>query len=350
MRAFHPPEPLPDPPCRVVVLRALQLGDLLCAVPTFRAMRAAWPGAEIVLIGLPWSRAFVGRFGAYLDGFREFPGAPGLPERTPDLAAIPPFFDAIRAERFDLAIQLHGSGPIVNDVVARFGARRAAGFYLTGMDPPDPDLFLPWPTRGLEVRRLLALVGHLGLPARGEHLEFPLTDADRAALRAIDGIGSIEGSAYICIHPGASVPERTWPAARFARVAAALAARGFRIVVTGTSAEAGLAAVIGGAVPDALDLTGRTGLGALGALLEGARLLACNDTGVSHVAAALRVPSVVISTGDNPARWAPADRARHRVLCRDEGIDPDEAVAAATDLLRDFEPRGAIATCDACAS
>src|SRR3954454_15669836 len=88
-------------PRRVAIFRALQLGDMLCAVPAFRSLRAAWPGSEIVLIGLPWARAFAQRFDRYIDGFLEFPGFPGLPERVPRFHEIQPFLDRVRAERFE---------------------------------------------------------------------------------------------------------------------------------------------------------------------------------------------------------------------------------------------------------
>jgi ADP-heptose:LPS heptosyltransferase len=334
----HPPGPLR--PGRVAILRALQLGDMLCAVPALRAFRAAWPAAEVVLVGLPWAYAFAARFRHLLDGFREFPGYPGLPERPPDIAELPGFFAALQAERFDLAVQLHGSGSFVNEVVTLFGARRTAGFFRPGDFVPDAALFRPWPETGLETTRLLTLAESLGAPGDGEALEFPVFESDRAALaRALDGNVLTPGS-YVCIHPGASVPERRWGAGRFAAVARALAARGLWVVLTGTGAERDLIAAVAGAVPGAVDLAGRTELGAVGALLEGARLLVCNDTGVSHVAAALRVPSVVISTGDNPARWSPADRRRHTVLCRESGVAVDQVVSHALALLGTFPHAG----------
>jgi ADP-heptose:LPS heptosyltransferase len=314
----------------VAVFRALKVGDLLVAVPALRAIRAALPAAEIVLVGLPWAREFAGRFPHLLDGFREFPGWPGLPELEPQPDRLEQFLAGVRAERFDLAVQLHGSGAVVNEVVALFGARRAAGFFPAGGKCPDRELFLPWPDRGLELRRLLALTEFLGFPTRGEHLEFPLGDADQEAAARLLG-----PAPFVCVHPGASVPERRWPADRFAAVADALAARGLGVVLTGTEAEKNLTAgVAGRAAAAALDLAGRTDLGGTAAVLARSRLLVCNDTGVSHLAAAVGTPSVVVSSGDNPARWAPTDADRHRVLCRPGGWpDVPEVVAHALDLL-----------------
>ncbi|MBX6313280.1 MAG: glycosyltransferase family 9 protein [Isosphaeraceae bacterium] len=323
------------PPRRVAVLRALQLGDMLCAVPALRALRAALPGAEIVLIGLPWARAFAERFGGYLDGFREFPGYPGLPERPAQIGRLPSFLAEMQAERFDLAIQMHGSGRISNPLTVLLGARRCAGFYRSGEFCPDPQRFLPWPEHGSEIRRLLELMRHLGAPAQGEHLEFPLRLEDRRALWTIEEARALRPGTYACVHPGASVPGRRWPVDRFAAVADVLAARGLQVVLTGTTAEAGLTRAVARAMRSScLDLAGRTDLGALGALLSGARLLVCNDTGLSHLAAALRVPSVVISIESDPERWAPLDRARHRVLDGDSGVTPRDVIAEAEDLLR----------------
>jgi ADP-heptose:LPS heptosyltransferase len=335
-RIWHPS------PRRILVFRALKLGGMLCAVPAFRALRSAFPEAQIVLAGLPWASEFVDRYRSYLDGFREFPGYPGLPDREPEGDGVQMFLKEIQAEEFDLCIQMHDSGGISNGLIAQFGARQNAGFFEPGKACPDPGMFLPYPDRGLELRRLLRLLEQLGIPSRGEHLEFPLRDDDIWQARRICESYGLQPHGYVCVHPGASVPGRRWPPQRFADVASTLAIHGLEVVLTGSAGECELTRAVARALPfSPIDLAGRTALGPLAAMLSSARILVCNDTGVSHLADALGVPSVVISTGNDPERWAPIDRQLHRALCRDSGVSVEEVVAASLDLLADESCRAA---------
>jgi ADP-heptose:LPS heptosyltransferase len=296
---------------RIAILRALALGDLLCAVPALRSFRRAFPSAEITLVGLPSATAFVERFGAYLDGFLELPGYPGLPERDPEIHAVPDFLREVQARELDLVVQLHGSGDVTNPLALLFGGGRTAGFYPDGGWCPDREAFTAYPDRGPEPMRLLRLPEFLGLPVDGPQLEFPVGDEDRAELAEVTG----ELGDYAVLHPGARLPSRRWSPAGFAAVGDALAERGLRVVLSGIEAEAPITGEVAGAMRSpVLDLAGRTSLGAVGALIEQARLLVTNDTGVSHIAAALRVPSVVVFTATDPRRWAPLDGALHRTV------------------------------------
>lgn len=302
---------------KIALLRALQLGDLLCWIPALRAIRGAYPQARIALVGLPWARELAMRFSRYLDGFVEFPGFPGMPERSPDVAAIPGFFNQVSRERFDLVLQMHGSGELSNPLAVLMGGALTAGFYRPGHYRPDPQRFFPWRDDEHEVLRWLRLVRNLGIEPRGAHLEFPLAERDRADWRALR-LGD-----YAVLHPGSQLPSRRWPAERFAELGDALAAEGLQVVLTGTASEKFLNDQVTRMMREpAIDLAGRTTLGSLAAVIAKARILVCNDTGVSHIAAALRTPSVVIACGSDAKRWAPLDRELHRVIYHEISCRP----------------------------
>jgi ADP-heptose:LPS heptosyltransferase len=312
----------------IAVFRALQLGDMLCVVPALRALRRAAPQAWITLVGLPWAQEFAHRFRHYVDDFMAFPGFPGMPEIKPDLPALSRFLTDARYRRFDLAIQLHGNGSLSNSVVGLLGARRQAGFYMAGGWCPDAAGCPAWGEPEHEVTRYLRLMRWLGCgdgDGDGDTaLEFPFEPLDHAALGELGAREPLPPpGSYACIHAGARLRSRRWPAARFGQVADGLAARGCRIVLTGILDERGIAAEVRRHMSaPALDLSGRTTLGALALLVSRSALLVSNDTALSHIAAATATPSVIVCSGADPGRWAPLDRARHRVVAAPAACRP----------------------------
>jgi ADP-heptose:LPS heptosyltransferase len=301
-------------PRRIVIFRALQLGDMLCAVPALRALRAAAPHAHIALIGLPWAQSFVERYADLFDELIVFPGAEGFPEQHESNDGLPAFYARMRAQGFDLAIQLHGSGGVANDLLLRFGARAYAGFVQPG-EPQRDGVFIGWPDELPESERYVALMSALGVNTSDRRLWFPLSESDGDEYASLAAAHGIEAHRLVLVHPGAQLPSRRWPAERFAEVADRLAADGWQIAITGTAAEASLTgAVLGAMTAPALHVAGATSLGGLAALVAHARLVVCNDTGISHIAAAMATASVVIASGSDTQRWAPLDHTRHRVL------------------------------------
>ena len=275
------------------------------------------------LIGLDWAREFARRFGRYIDAFMPFPGFPGFPEQEASGEALLGFLREARERRFDVVVQLHGNGRFSNGIVQSMAPKRAAGFYADGSACPDRGTFIAWPEQGSEIVRLLALMEAIGAPPQGAELEFPLQASDWSGWESlVDGLAITPGN-YLVMHPGARMLSRRWPLERFAAIGRALAAEGWRIVVTGTPVESrlgeDLVAAIGSA---ALSFAGATTLGSLAALIARSAILICNDTGVSHLAAALRVPSVVVACGSDAARWAPLDARAHRVFAHDVPCRP----------------------------
>jgi ADP-heptose:LPS heptosyltransferase len=342
----------PQPPSKpfyrkVAILRMLRgLGDMLCVVPALRSLRAALPEAYVSLIGLPTAGEFVRRFSHYIDELIEYPGYPGLTEREPVIGDIPGFLASMQSRCFDLALQMHGNGTITNTLLTLLGARTNAGFFVAGQFCPDRSGFLPYVENQSEIVRYVALMESLGIPSTDFTLEFPLWKEDRRSFASLPQIKDLWPKEYVCIHPGAHDPSRRWPADRFALVADSLGTLGMSVVLTGGKAEREITTSVSQKMKHrAIDLSGQTTLGALGVLLSNARLLVCNDTGISHVAAALHVPSVVVFTNSDPLKWAPLDRDLHRTVTGSRlGSSNGRTVVPATGEVH--QGNGCAAGCD----
>ena len=308
---------------RIAILRALQIGDLLLAVPALRAIRDRFPRAEITLIGLPWAEDFARRFARYVDRFVAFPGYPGIAEApyAPDRAAR--FFADQRAYGYDLAIQMHGNGAASNGFCVALAARLTAGYY-ADQQPEGLAIAASYPDSSHEIARNLDLARMLGATCLTSALEFPLQLKDTAeAARLLRPIAGLP-QPWIGLHAGARAPSRRWPAERFAAVAVELARReGATIILTGGPDEVETARAVAGVMGcELLNLSGRTSLGGLAAVIRRLDLYITNDTGPSHLAEAVGTPSITLFGPADPHRWAPLDAERHPILHAEVACSP----------------------------
>jgi ADP-heptose:LPS heptosyltransferase len=290
------------------MVRALGLGDFLTGVPAYRALRAAYPGYEIVLAAPPRFAALAALTGA-VD--RVLPTGELQPVPWP---GPPPA----------VAADLHGNGPASHDLV------RAVGAPVTMMyaSPANPRVDGPWwAAEEHEVTRWCRLLGWWGIPA------------DPGALRLAPPARPPRVSAAVVVHPGAASGSRRWPAARFADVARAMAALGLPVVITGNQVERALAEQVAQAAGLGREavLAGRTGLAGLAAVVAAASMVISNDTGIAHLAVAYGIPSVTLFGPVSPALWGPPrDSPRHLALWKGTGTRPGDAHGTQPDprLLR----------------
>lgn len=297
---------------RIAVLRANALGDFIVTLPALAALRAAYPRAEITLLGSGWHGELLRGRPSPVDRCVAVPPSQGVrDDRAPaSPEALGAFFERMRSERFDLAIQLHGGGRHSNPFVRRLGARLAVGSRAT--DAPALDRCVPYRGHQPEVLRFLEVVGLVGAAPVGLEPHLEVTGEDRVkATRALRQVGR----PLVALHPGGSDPRRRWPLDKLAEVAIELVRKGAHPLVIGTAAERTrcerLLELLQGT---AESLCGRLDLGGLTGVLERCDLLLGNDSGPMHLAAAVGTATVGVYWCGNLLNIGPMARARHRAL------------------------------------
>ena len=295
---------------KIAVLRANAIGDYVFCLPALTALRAAYPRADILLLGKPWhAELLVGRPGP-IDRIAVVPEDAGLFRPVTDEGSLDrhPFFEMMRAERFDLALQLYGGGRQSNPFVRRLGAGVAVGMHDRDAEPLDRSL--PFVYFQPEIIRYLEAVALAGAAVVTLEPRFAVTDADLdASLRVIED----DDRPLAVLNPGASDARRRWPVERFAAVGRALAREGARVVVSGDASERALGEELTGLLGgDTTNVAGRLSLHALVGLLSRAAVVVSNDTGPLHLGTAVGARTVGIFWAFNLANSSPILRMRHR--------------------------------------
>jgi len=313
---------------RILVLRGGAIGDFLVTLPALQLLRGRWPDARIELVGHVQAGALAVSAGVIdavhsqhearwsaLFGDGALPG---------DLAAM--------LAAYDLVLNYW---PDADGALARRFPLRPGQQYLSA--PAQPAV-APAARHFCEPLRTLGLStddfrSRLRLPSandlRPATSDVRLTSCDLGPstsdvrLPGCDlGLSTRDLRPTVALHPGSGSPRKNWPVDRWAAVCARLP--GPLLIVGG---EADTVAV------EALARFGRTALcrplSALAVALSRCRLLVGHDSGISHLAAAVGTPCVLLFGPTDPAMWAPpGDHVR--VLRRGtslEAIGVDEVLA-----------------------
>jgi ADP-heptose:LPS heptosyltransferase len=277
----------------VLAIRQDNNGDVLLIGPALRAIAAS--DARVTLLCGPSGEAAARALPAVGDVVVFEAAWIEAHPHTVRRGAIDRIVDRIAVAAVDEAViftSFHQS-PLPTALLLRMaGVRRIAA-----ISEDYPGALLDVRHRGVpddihEVARALSL-------ARAAGYTLPPQDEGRLAMRIAEANPLAPGLPYVVVHPGATVAARAWKPRANRDLVRALAARGERVVVTGSHGERALCADVAGEV--ATNLAGRTDFMTLARVIADARAIVVGNTGAAHVAAAVGTPVVSLFAPTVPA-------------------------------------------------
>jgi ADP-heptose:LPS heptosyltransferase len=299
---------------RIAVLRANGIGDYVVSEPALSALRAAYPDAEITLLGAAHHAALLQDRPGPVDRVVVLPFVSGVRVKSDVPDASPEELEVWCAEQraygYDLAVQLHGGGGNSNPLLLRLGARTSVGAAAPGA--VRTDRWVPYTAYQHDTVRWLEVAAAAG--AWGTRLE-PVLAVTEADLAASEAVVPSDARPLVVVHPGATDARRCYPEDRLGRVARTLADQGVRVVVVGGPGDAErVAQVADGFGAEVETVVGRLSLAGLVGIVARASLMIGNDSGPRHLAGAVGTPTVGVFTYANLADVAPLTRTWHRIL------------------------------------
>jgi heptosyltransferase III len=300
----------------VLVIHPGALGDVLQAVPALRAVGA---DARVTFCGQPRLGELLVGAGvvadaASFDGFgleTLFTAEPASPELSSRLG------------RYARIVSWFGSRD------ERFGERLRALAPSSVVAPPLPA------GGGTVWEHLLATLGPLSGPgsARVAPLALPAAWRERAR-STLDGSGARRGRPLLVVHPGAGSRWKVVPPDLLGRVIASVASGSDVQVLLHTGpADAEAAALLVRAVESPLLMLTSPTLPVLAGVLSLAQAYLGGDSGVSHLAASVGVPAVILFPAATRSQWAPWSPTARPVAMAPSADAARSAAAALGDAI-----------------
>ena len=296
----------------ILVIKLSAIGDVIHALPVSYALKETYPEARITWVVEPPAYDLLTN-NPYIDEIilfrkKEFKSWKGLCKNFPDFSA------KIREKKYDIVLDLQGlakSGIIA--LLAR-GKKK-----LGTCDMREMSQYISKPTVGKNahghiVERYLDVARAIG--CRVENVVFPVYPTEKeqtSARRCLTENGA--GQDYVVLAVGTNWPNKCWPTSYFARLADLLLAQNITpVLIGGGKNDERLARAIAKDMKgEAVDLVGKTSLKELAAVILGARAFVGGDTGPTHLAAGLGVPTVEIMGPTDANRNGPYGQMQNAI-------------------------------------
>jgi ADP-heptose:LPS heptosyltransferase len=351
----------------ILAIRLDNLGDVLLATPALHAIKTSLPGARLTLLTSAVGAQVAG-LNPDLDDVIVY-AAPWMDpwQRLPqDSQREQHIIEYIRRQHFDGAIIFtsYHQSPLpaaylcyLADIPLRLASSIDGPGSLLTTRHKHPERMMH------EVERGLDLVGAIGLST--DYLNLVLKVPGQASEEIFDllsAYGIDPQHPLVVVHPGCSMPARTYPWEMYAQVVDLLIERLDAVVMlTGSNEESELVERVLGRVrvdhrSSVHSVAGALPFPSFCALIEAADLTITNNTGPMHISAALGTPVIALFALTNPPeQWKPW-RVPHRLLYHDVAcricysricpygheclrlVSPETVISTAGELLRETLP------------
>jgi heptosyltransferase III len=288
---------------KILLLQLKRIGDLILTTPAIAALRQNYPDADITL-------AVSNDCAELLPAISNVDRVLIARRNLGDLAML----SSVAGKRFDYCIDFTRNDRSAVLTLLSRARKRIASYRVREQSKTRARLYTD--LVGARVRDMhtidynLSLLEPLGVRAApsAPQLDLPRTAREKAdALRRDWTITR----PYVILHPGSARREKLWDAARWADVINHFGQNNeFKLVLTSGSSvdeQAHIASISRRSRQKFIDLSGKTDLLTLAALIGQAQLLVTVDSAPVHFAATTGTPQVILFGPTNPFHWRPTD-------------------------------------------
>jgi len=286
---------------KILLLQLKRIGDLILTTPAIAALRKTYPDAHVTLVVSNESAEL-------LPAISNVDRVLIARRNLRDVAMV----SSVAGQRFDCCIDFTRNDRSAFLTLLSGARRRIASYRVREQSKTRARVYTD--LVAIRVRDMhtidynLALLEPLGVRATSSapQLELPQTALENADTLRRD---SKIARRYVILHPGSARQEKLWDAARWAKVIEHFREDNeFDFVLTSGPAaheQTHIAAITHHTRQKFINLSGKTDLLTLAALVGQAQLLVTVDSAPVHFAAALRTPQVILFGPTNPFHWRP---------------------------------------------